>query len=185
MMPAVPTSTATVKIHRNSRSITIATYFQSSIIWHRHQVCILEVFITFVDSSSFFLCSAMKRIPSRALRISGQRWCSSLHLRSVRGSWKSQIQSDQILGKDQNHKTSRGFQHGNWQQEVKLGKKCLRKWSLRKNDGRYPCTFSSPFPPCFLPAHSLCCAHEFDSYHSGPSMKDPALGKKCYCYNDI
>ena len=30
MMPAVPTSTATVKIHRKRRSRTIATYFQSS-----------------------------------------------------------------------------------------------------------------------------------------------------------
>ena len=30
MMPAVPTTTAIVKIHRNNRSRTIATYFQSS-----------------------------------------------------------------------------------------------------------------------------------------------------------
>jgi hypothetical protein len=32
MIPTVPTSTATVKIHRKSLSITMATYFQSSMI---------------------------------------------------------------------------------------------------------------------------------------------------------
>ena len=32
-IPAVPTKTATVKIHRKSLSSTIATYFQSSKIW--------------------------------------------------------------------------------------------------------------------------------------------------------
>lgn len=31
IMPAVPTSTASVNIHRNRRSNTIATYFQSSL----------------------------------------------------------------------------------------------------------------------------------------------------------
>lgn len=30
IMPAVPTTTAIVKIHKNKRSSTIATYFQSS-----------------------------------------------------------------------------------------------------------------------------------------------------------
>ena len=33
MIPAVPTTTAIVKIHRNNRSRTIATYFQSSLAW--------------------------------------------------------------------------------------------------------------------------------------------------------
>lgn len=47
IMPAVPASTASVKIHRNNRSSTIATYFQSS--------------FTFVESSCSFVCSAMKR----------------------------------------------------------------------------------------------------------------------------
>lgn len=34
MIPAVPTTTASVKIHRNSLSSTIATYFQSSLTWN-------------------------------------------------------------------------------------------------------------------------------------------------------
>lgn len=33
IIPAVPTTTAIVKIHKNSRSKTIATYFQSSFTW--------------------------------------------------------------------------------------------------------------------------------------------------------
>lgn len=38
MMPAEPTTTASVKIHRNRRSKTIATYFQSSFTWKRQTV---------------------------------------------------------------------------------------------------------------------------------------------------
>lgn len=34
MIPAVPTSTASVNIHKNSRSKTIATYFQSSFTYN-------------------------------------------------------------------------------------------------------------------------------------------------------
>lgn len=33
IIPAVPTTTAIVKIHKNNRSKTIATYFQSSFTW--------------------------------------------------------------------------------------------------------------------------------------------------------
>lgn len=47
MIPAVPTSTASVNIHKNKRSSTIATYFQSS--------------LTFTESSSIRVCSAIKR----------------------------------------------------------------------------------------------------------------------------
>lgn len=34
MMPAVPTTTAIVNIHKNKRSKTIATYFQSSLTYN-------------------------------------------------------------------------------------------------------------------------------------------------------
>ena len=37
IIPAVPTSTATVKIHKNNLSNTWATYFQSSIIYIKIQ----------------------------------------------------------------------------------------------------------------------------------------------------
>lgn len=40
MMPAVPTNTASVKIHRNSLSSTIATYFQSSLTWTQFTITI-------------------------------------------------------------------------------------------------------------------------------------------------
>lgn len=36
MIPAVPTSTAKVKIHKNNRSRTIATYFQSSLTYNEN-----------------------------------------------------------------------------------------------------------------------------------------------------
>lgn len=35
IIPAVPTNTANVNIHKNRRSNTIATYFQSSLTWNR------------------------------------------------------------------------------------------------------------------------------------------------------
>ena len=49
MMPAVPTSTATVKIQRNRRSSTWATYFQSSIIWNEIKIMAL-ITVTSVTS---------------------------------------------------------------------------------------------------------------------------------------
>lgn len=57
MMPAVPTNTANVNIHKKSRSKTIATYFQSS--------------FTLVESSNIFVCSAINRTQKHDLWISG------------------------------------------------------------------------------------------------------------------
>ena len=86
MMPAVPTSTATVKIQRKSLSRTCATYFQSSMIWTKAGYCQRELSkmssfslfkrlkglfvlyaLTLIFSSWYFFVSAMNKIPSRAL----------------------------------------------------------------------------------------------------------------------
>ena len=53
MMPAVPTSTATVKIQRKSLSRTWATYFQSSIIWTKTG-CIVRGELSIMSSFSLF-----------------------------------------------------------------------------------------------------------------------------------
>ena len=59
MMPKVPTKHAVVKIHRNRRSSTMATYFQSSIIWKEESNKGSKV-------SSSIVCKSMesKLIPS-------------------------------------------------------------------------------------------------------------------------
>ena len=56
MMPAVPTSTATVKIQRKSLSRTWATYFQSSIIWTKTG-CIVRGELSIMSSFSLFKTS--------------------------------------------------------------------------------------------------------------------------------
>ena len=58
MIPAVPTTTAIVKIHRNSRSRTMATYFQSS--------------LALVASSLALVCSAMKLTQTQDLCMAGE-----------------------------------------------------------------------------------------------------------------
>lgn len=68
IIPAVPKTTAIVNIHKNNRSNTIATYFQSS--------------FTLVLSSSFLVWSAIYLTPSMALCSSGQvchRWRTVVH----------------------------------------------------------------------------------------------------------
>merc|ERR1719471_391541 len=58
MIPAVPTTTAIVKIHRNNLSRTIATYFQSS--------------LALVASSLARVCSAMKLTQTQDLCMAGE-----------------------------------------------------------------------------------------------------------------
>merc|ERR1719477_237011 len=63
IIPAVPTMTAIVKIHKNSLSKTIATYFQSS--------------LTLLESSSLRVISAIYLTPSTARTNSGQKLSSA------------------------------------------------------------------------------------------------------------
>lgn len=71
IIPAVPTNTASVKIHKNKRSRTIATYFQSS--------------FTFTESSSIRVCSAINRTQKH------ERWSSV-------GQWRCEYPGFLIIG---------------------------------------------------------------------------------------
>ena len=62
IIPAVPTRTATVKIQRNRRSRTMATYFQSSRIWRERDNAIIRITFLSIHCCTTSLCGPFSGI---------------------------------------------------------------------------------------------------------------------------